>query len=278
MNFYPFHIGDYISHTTHLTDEEDLAYRRMIDLYYLTEAPFPNDAAWIARRVRSNPEIVATLLKEFFELEADDLWHSSRADKEIAKFHYLSESGKKGAEKRWGNREEKPTQSTPNSPPITTPIATKTNTKTITNIKPMKAAPSVDIVFEEAWTSYPKRPGASKQGSFKAWKARLKAGVEAQKMLQGVKRYAEYCKASGIDPQFIKQPATFFGPDEHYLADWTPLASQSQPKELPLGTDAQIEHAYRVECGGDPSKARFNSYFEMRKFIVDRREQRKVAA
>ena len=134
------------------------------------------------------------------------------------------------------------------------------------------------VLFDLAWTSYPKRPGASKQGSLKAWKARLKAGVDPNLMVQGVNRYSEYCKASGIDPQFIKQPATFFGPDEHYLADWTPLASQSQPKDLPLGTDAQIEHAYRVECGGDPSKARFNSYFEMRKFIVDRREQRKVAA
>ena len=126
MNFYPFHIGDYISHTSHLTDEEDLAYRRMIDLYYMSESPFPNDASWIARRVRTNPPIVLTLLNEFFELEDDGLWHSSRADKEIAKYQYLSESGKKGAEKRWGNRDSKATNSTPNSHPIANPIATKT--------------------------------------------------------------------------------------------------------------------------------------------------------
>jgi uncharacterized protein YdaU (DUF1376 family) len=126
MNFYPFHIGDYISHTSHLTDEEDLAYRRMIDLYYMIEAPFINDREWIARRVRSTPQIVIELLHEFFELREDDLWHSSRADKEIAKYKFLSESGKKGAEKRWGNRDAKPTNSTPNSHPIATPIATKT--------------------------------------------------------------------------------------------------------------------------------------------------------
>ena len=126
MNFYPFHIGDYISHTSHLTDEEDLTYRRMIDLYYMTEVAFPNDAAWVARRVKSNPAIVLTLLNEFFELEKDDLWHSSRADKEIAKYQYLQESGKKGAEKRWGNRDVKDTNSLPISPPIATPIATKT--------------------------------------------------------------------------------------------------------------------------------------------------------
>ncbi len=274
MNFYPFHIGDYISHTSHLSDAEDLAYRRMMDLYYQTEQAF-SSAEYVARKVKSTPEIVSVLLDEFFVKGEDGLWHSTRADLEIEKYRSKADSARNAnrikSEKITALKSE--LKSEPNH------IVTKNQEPiTINHIKPMKAAPSVDIVFEEAWTSYPKRPGASKQGSFKAWKARLKAGVEAQKMLQGVKRYAEYCKASGIDPQFIKQPATFFGPDEHYLADWTPLASQSQPKELPLGTDAQIEHAYRVECGGDPSKARFNSYFEMRKFIVDRREQRKVAA
>ena len=221
---------------------------------------------------------VEFVLKRFFTLEGDR-YVQSRIQEEIDGYHGKSNKNKEIAIEREAKRRGESTtrtrtvhESPPNQEPRTN------NHKPITNIKPLKAAPSVDIVFEEAWTCYPKRPGASKQGSLKAWKARLKAGADSQKMLQGVKRYAEYCKAGGIDPQFIKQPATFFGPDEHYLADWTPLASQSQPKELPLGTDAQIEHAYRVECGGDPSKARFNSYFEMRKFIVDRREQRKVAA
>ena len=271
MNFYPFHIGDYLSHTNHLSDAEDLAYRRMIDLYYQNEQPF-NDCSALARRVRSTVEIVQIILNEFFEMQDDGCWHNKRIDEEIAKYQAIqnqkSQAGKASAAARTkSNTRSTSVEPTKNQEPLT-----------INQIKLMKAAPSVDLVFEEAWTAYPKRPGASKQGSHKAWKARLKAGVDPQAMLQGVMRYANYCKASGIDPQFIKQPATFFGPDEHYLADWTPLASQSQPKELPLGTEAQIEHAYRVECGGDPSKARFNSYFEMRKFIVDRREQRKVAA
>jgi uncharacterized protein YdaU (DUF1376 family) len=157
MNFYPFHIGDYISHTSHLTDEEDLAYRRMIDLYYMTEAPFINDREWIARRVRSTPQIVFELLHEFFELREDDLWHSTRADKEIAKYQYLQESGKKGAEKRWGNREVKPTNSVPNSPPIATPIATKTKNQDHIN--------TPDGVSSDLWSD------------FIAYRKRLKAPV-----------------------------------------------------------------------------------------------------
>ena len=48
-------------------------------------------------------------------------------------------------------------------------------------------------------------------------------------------------------------------------------------QELPLGSDKQIEEAYRIECGGDPAKARFNSYFEMKKFILDQRDKRRPA-
>ena len=94
MNFYPFHIGDYISHTSHLTDEEDLAYRRMIDLYYQTEVPF-KDELFVARRVRTTQAIARVLLDEYFELQEDG-WHNKRADEEIAKYKAMKEGGKKG--------------------------------------------------------------------------------------------------------------------------------------------------------------------------------------
>ena len=94
MNYYPFHIGDYISHTSHLTDEEDLAYRRMIDLYYMTEEPF-TDVVWVARKVKSTPVIVETLLKEFFEYWMEDCtWRNKRADEEIAKYRLKADSAR----------------------------------------------------------------------------------------------------------------------------------------------------------------------------------------
>ena len=92
MNYYPFHIGDYISHTSHLSDAEDLAYRRMIDLYYQTEEPF-KDVAWVARRIKSTPEIVKLLLEEFFEFDSD-AWRSKRADEEISKYRLKADSAR----------------------------------------------------------------------------------------------------------------------------------------------------------------------------------------
>jgi len=85
--------------------------------------------------------------------------------------------------------------------------------------------------FEQAWAQYPTRPGSSKKESFKAWKARIKAGVSADDMIAGVVRYAAYVAASKTDPQYIKQPATFFGPGDHYTSDWkVPASARASPK------------------------------------------------
>ena len=57
MNYYPFHLGDYAAHTAHLEPMEDLAYRRMLDAYYLREAPLPRavDRAIGERAARAGP-------------------------------------------------------------------------------------------------------------------------------------------------------------------------------------------------------------------------------
>ncbi|GJL37378.1 hypothetical protein TUM17576_41980 [Enterobacter hormaechei] len=81
--------------------------------------------------------------------------------------------------------------------------------------------------FETAWQAYPKRAGGNpKPSAFKAWKARLKDGVKPETMLEGVKRYAAYVRATGsTGTQFVKQAATFFGPDRHFEESWqTPSA------------------------------------------------------
>lgn len=79
---------------------------------------------------------------------------------------------------------------------------------------------SLRSLFERAWRLYPKRPDNSKGKAFRAWKARVRQGVDILVMEQGTQRYAAYVAAEGTDPKFIKQAATFFGPDEHYLSTY----------------------------------------------------------
>ena len=127
MHYYQFHIGDYKSHTHHLSLTEDLAYRRLLDHYYLHEAPIKQRD--IARQIgmRDHEQEVLTVLDEFFT-STDSGYIHPRADAEIAKFKEFAEAGKRGAAKRWA----KPTDGEANSPPIATPIAT-INHKPITN-------------------------------------------------------------------------------------------------------------------------------------------------
>jgi uncharacterized protein YdaU (DUF1376 family) len=129
MHYYQFHIGDYASHTRHLSIHEDLAYRRLLDFYYLHEQPIKHRD--IARQInmREFEQDVLTVLEEFF-LSTDAGFINPRADLEIAKYKEFSEAGKRGAAKRWGSNGEA------NSPPNATPIATNNHKPITINHKP----------------------------------------------------------------------------------------------------------------------------------------------
>jgi uncharacterized protein YdaU (DUF1376 family) len=104
MNFYPFHIGDYVTATRHLSWEEDCAYRRLLDTYYVTEKPIPLDIRQACRLVmattESQREAVEVVLKEFF-IETAIGWVSHRADEEIDRMRASKEKQREKANKRW---------------------------------------------------------------------------------------------------------------------------------------------------------------------------------
>jgi hypothetical protein len=102
-----------------------------------------------------------------------------------------------------------------------------------TNPRPARkaATPVDDEKFVEAYSLYPSRPGSSKATALKAWKARIASGVDPDVIIAGVVRYAAYVRAAGTEPNFIKMPATFFGPDQHYLADWTAPQPRASPRQ-----------------------------------------------
>jgi uncharacterized protein YdaU (DUF1376 family) len=138
MHYYQFNIGDYLSHTKHLDLMEDLAYRRLLDLYYLHERPLNSGIASVARQIgmRDHENEVKSVLEEFFHL-SDDGWINHRADKEIKHFHgkidQASRAGKASAERRMSGR--------------STDVQLTNNHKPITNnqIKPSICPPDVEL-------------------------------------------------------------------------------------------------------------------------------------
>ena len=121
MHYYQFHIGDYASHTRHLSIIEDIAYRRLLDFYYLHESPIKTHD--IARQIgmREYEQDVLTVLDEFF-LSTPEGFVNTRADKEIEHFHtkveQASRAGKASAERRI-NARSTDVQPTNNQEPIT---------------------------------------------------------------------------------------------------------------------------------------------------------------
>jgi uncharacterized protein YdaU (DUF1376 family) len=102
MHYYQFNIGDYNSHTMHLSEIEDLTYRRLLDWYYLHESSIPLDLNEVSRqiRMRSHSDCIATVLQEFFERTPDG-WIHHRANKEIEKVGDKSQKASASAKARW---------------------------------------------------------------------------------------------------------------------------------------------------------------------------------
>ena len=105
MHYYVFHIGDFRSSTAHLSNEEDLAYRRLIDWYYDTESPIPLSFAGVARRLRVTVEAVESVLTDFFQ-RTENGWINPRCEAEIAKYRSRARSNRKVAQDREANRKE----------------------------------------------------------------------------------------------------------------------------------------------------------------------------
>ena len=108
MNYYPFHIGDYLSATRHLSWDEDAAYRRLLDIYYSSEKPLPADLRSVCRLVlattEAQREAVQVVLQEFFELTPDDGYINARADREIEAMQEKQEKQRQKAIAMWEKR------------------------------------------------------------------------------------------------------------------------------------------------------------------------------
>ncbi len=107
MHYFQFNIGDYARDTAHLTEMEDLAYRRMLDLYYRAEGPLPASIEEIARliRMRSHVASIAIVLQDFFA-ECADGYRNHRADQELQNTYSKSAKAKASAQARWNKNKD----------------------------------------------------------------------------------------------------------------------------------------------------------------------------
>ena len=123
MHFYRFFINDYMVSTRHLSNDEDLCYRRLLDFYYTEETPLPNDNLLLSRKIQMEANVVEDILNEYFEPTPEG-WINARAHAEITAYTALCEkrstSGKSGgrpkAKQRKANAKHKQTNTEANAP------------------------------------------------------------------------------------------------------------------------------------------------------------------
>ena len=145
MIWYKFYLGDYITHTTHLSDAEDLAYRRLLDLYYISEKPIPLDTESVARKIRLDLDITESVLGEFFDMGVDG-YRNSRCDMEIAKYQHQVETNRSLGKR--GGRPKK-TESETETKPNTNPKQIQIQKKNISSAKPTTTR------FYDFWSAWP---------------------------------------------------------------------------------------------------------------------------
>lgn len=146
MIWYKFHLGDYITHTTHLSDAEDLAYRRLLDLYYMSEKPIPLDTQSVSRKIRLDLDITESVLGEFFE-QTPEGYRNARCDAEIVKYQHQVENNRSLGKR--GGRPKK-TETETESKPNTNPKKNKNK-----NINTNTSTASTPSRFDDFWSTWP---------------------------------------------------------------------------------------------------------------------------
>jgi hypothetical protein len=211
----------------------------------------------LARMVGESLEVVEVWLKELLEAGVYDIDDGAICSRRMIKDENLRNIRAAGG-KLGGNPMLKDNLKVKQKPAPSS-SSSSSSSPSIKNIQP--------IGFDLFWNSYDKKVG--KQNALKAWAKILFEKYSVQEIVDKAKAD----KAAKPDNKFRKDPERWLR-GQHWL-DEVVIAQEPEKKELPLGTNEQIEAAYRAECG-DPAMSRFQSYFEMRNFIVAQREKRKA--
>ena len=183
MKWYKFAAAEYQIKTIHLSDAEDLAYRRLLDMAYLSEKPIPLDTNLVSRRIRLDQDIVDQVLSEFFEKTAEG-YRNRRVEEEVLAYQTIIERNLKGTKAAAEKAAERAAQGVKRRSPRTLNEPTSNHDGNLEgslessvanlegiqnknkNISPLPPCGGFDR-FWSTWPSSPRKVG--KAACFKIW-------------------------------------------------------------------------------------------------------------
>jgi len=157
MLWYKFDVKDYLFDTLHLPDAHDLAYRRLIDYYYMNEGPIPLDVNMVSRKIRIDLDIVEDVLREFFTY-TDQGYRHKRCDDEL--FKYLGNANNSRTNGSKGGRPPKTAEENP--------AGSQQEPSSNLNKNKNKNKKEHSAKFEEFWSTWPS--SKRKVGKDAVWK------------------------------------------------------------------------------------------------------------
>lgn len=214
MHYYQFNIKDYASHTRHLSNDEDLIYRRLLDMYYLGEKPLTGNLQQLARLIdfRDSVADLENVLNDFFVL-INGKWVNKRADEEIAVYHLKADTARDNGKK--GGRPKKTQSVNDENPEITQSVildnpeitGLKANQEPITNNQEPDIKKLNKKRFDEFWVLYPNKK--SKAAALNAW---MKINLDDDlfsAITESLQQHKQSRKWNDSGGKYIPHPATW---------------------------------------------------------------------
>ena len=262
MNYYPFHVGDYTAHTAHLSPLEDIAYRRLLDLYYLREGPLVGAVDQIARLIRmtDHKSTVDKMLLEFFEVSdnsQEKRYQHKRCDLEIGRMQERQSQARTAAARSVEARQERieralSARSTDVERTLSGRSATNTNTNTNTKEEiqestPLRGVPAraraapldkpaeVDVQTWQDWRALRRRKRAPVTATVVegARHEAAKAGLDFAEFLRvWCVRGSQALQADWLKPDEKRSGATFKERDDAAgRKRWEQMTGRKWPKD-----------------------------------------------
>jgi uncharacterized protein YdaU (DUF1376 family) len=169
MHYYKFNIAGWTLSTSHLSLAEEAIYFRLINHYYDTEKPIPEETHSVFRRLRlgNDSDIANTILNEFFTL-TDKGWVQSRCEENLKEYRKTSKKNKLNGSK--GGRPSKNaassvTQKKPTG--LDSVSQNNPNYELLTTNHKLETRNYLKAMFDVFWKGYPKTQG--KAQALKTW-------------------------------------------------------------------------------------------------------------
>ena len=145
----------------------------------------------------------------------------------------------------WHKRQKNKTQQA-STDSIQADAEAKAEAKAVKKLRTHSASPSPAL--EAIRPIFPKRAGSQPWAKAeKAIHARLSEGERVEVLMDGARRYAEFCRVTGkLETEYVMQAATFFGPDRRYLEAWAAPATKADVR-LAGNLDAAAEFMRRTD-------------------------------